>query len=332
MMVISRTPMRVSLFGGGTDYRNYFENHRGAVLGMAIDKYIYIAALRLSGIQTYNFRLAYSRIELVDRIEDIQHRAVRAALQHYPVPFSLDISTMADMPASSGLGSSSTFSVGLLNLLAYMRKDRVTKLDLALRANHLEYELLGENVGVQDPLHASFGGVNRFDFDGKQYRVTPMFMRSESLDALIESLVLVHTGVTRHASSVVEEQVQKTKAGELDRQLGRMLDMVDEATDILFAGNPAVMLSELGRMLHDSWMLKRSLSSGISSSGIDELYELAMSCGALGGKLCGAGGGGFLLMVVPPEQRGAFIEKIAPARAMSIGLDTQGSTIIYSAS
>lgn len=330
MMVISRTPMRVSLFGGGTDYPDYFKTRRGAVLGLAIDKYIYIAALQLSGIQAYDYRVAYSKVELVHQVEEIQHLAVRAALQTYPVSQPLDISVMADMPASSGLGSSSTFSVGLLNLLAHIRHERVTKLDLALRAIHLERELLQENVGVQDQLHASFGGINRFDFDGKSYRITPMIMRSECLDHLMSSLLLVHTGVTRHASKIVEEQVTKTKAGQLNTQLDRLLELVDEASDILSSDQPSSMLDRLGKMLHDSWMLKRSLSSSMSSTDIDDLYNRAMSLGALGGKLCGAGGGGFLLMLVPPEKRQAFIENIAPARAVSVGLDTQGSTIIYS--
>lgn len=330
MLIISRTPMRVSLFGGGTDYPDYFNGRRGAVLGMAIDKYIYIAALRLSGIQSYDYRLAYSKVELVNKVEDIQHQAVKAALQHYPIPHPLDISVMADMPASSGLGSSSTFSVGLLNLFASIRQERVTKLDLALRAIHLERELLKENVGVQDQLHASFGGINRFDFDGKSYRITPMMMRSECLDLLMNSLLLVHTGVARHASKVVEEQVKKTQSGQINPQLDKLLELVDRASDILSSDHPDHMLERLGKMLHESWLLKRSLSSSMTSLDIDQLYDRAMSLGALGGKLCGAGGGGFLLMVVPPDKKRSFIENISPARAVSVGLDTQGSTMIAS--
>ncbi len=156
MMLISRTPMRVSLFGGGTDYPDYFRHRRGAVLGLAIDKYIYIAALKLSGIQSYNYRIAYSQVELVNCVNDIQHKAVKAAFEHYGIMRAIDLSVMADMPASSGLGSSSTFAVGLLNLIAHLREEKVTKLDLALRAIHLERDLVQENVGVQDQLHASF--------------------------------------------------------------------------------------------------------------------------------------------------------------------------------
>ena len=329
-MLLSRTPMRVSLFGGGTDYPDYFKVHRGAVLGLAIDKYIYIAALKLSGIQSYQYRVAYSQVEHVDRIDDVQHKAVRAAFKHYGVVRPLDISVMADMPASSGLGSSSTFSVGLLNLIAHLHQEKVTKLDLALRAIHLERELIGENVGVQDQLHASFGGINRFDFDGRQYRITPLMMRGACLDYLMQSLVLVHTGIVRHASKVVSEQLDRTRSGAIDKQLDRMLGLVDEAADVLTTAEPVQMLTSRGKMLHDSWMLKRSLSPHVSSPDIDALYDAAIAHGALGGKLCGAGGGGFLLMLVPPDVRDTFANAISPARVVNIGLDTQGSTIIYS--
>jgi len=330
MMLISRTPMRVSLFGGGTDYPDYYKNRRGAVVGLAIDKYIYIAALKLSGIQPYHYRLAYSQVEHVDCVTDIQHKAVKAAFDYYQILRPLDVSVMADMPASSGLGSSSTFSVGLLNLIAHLRDEKVTKLDLALRAIHLERELLQENVGVQDQLHASFGGINRFDFDSKHYRVTPMMMHSECLSYLMQSLVLVHTGVTRHASKVVTSQLAHTRSGKITKQLDSMLNMVDEAAEILTSNDPNAMLENLGKILHESWMLKRTLSPEISSQEIDALYDLCMHFGALGGKLCGAGGGGFLLMLVPPNKFDAFVKAVAPAKVINIGLDTQGSTIIYS--
>lgn len=329
MLIVSRTPLRVSFFGGGTDYPEYFREHGGAVLGMAIDKYIYIAALRLSGIQAYNFRLAYSRVEHQDQVAALEHQAVRAAFTHYDITTPLDISVMADMPASSGLGSSSTFSVGLLNLIAHLKNDNVTKMDLALRAMHLEHDLLQENVGVQDQLHASFGGINRFDFDARRYRITPMAMRGECLRHLMQSMVLVHTGISRHASQVVGEQLRYTRDGTIASQLRGMSALVDEASEVLLMENAEGMLSRLGAMLDEGWRLKRSISPGISTPAIDELYAKAKRLGALGGKLCGAGGGGFLLMLVQPERRAEFIAGIAPARVISIGLDTEGARIIY---
>lgn len=330
MLLISRTPLRVSLFGGGTDYPDYYLERRGAVVGLAIDKYIYIAALKLSGIQSYQYRIAYSKIEHVDSVDEIQHSAVKAAFDHYRISCPVDLSVMADMPANSGLGSSSSFSVGLLNLIAHLKNERITKLDLALNAIHLERELLRENVGVQDQLHATFGGINRFDLDGKSFRITPMMMRGDCLHQLMQSLVLIHTGVSRHASTVVSEQLQRTRSGTIDRQLDAMLSMVDQACNILTSSQTDRMLHEIGSMLNDSWMLKRSLSPMVSTPDIDTLYEKAVALGALGGKLCGAGGGGFLLMIVPPAARNSFIQAMAPARVISIGLDTQGSTIIYS--
>jgi len=329
MIFISRTPMRVSLFGGGTDYPDYFKERRGAVLGLAIDKYIYIAALKLSGIQNYNFRLAYSQIEHVDYLDDIKHKAVRAAFDYHRITQSLDVSVMADMPANSGLGSSSAFSVGLLNLIACLCNEKLTKLDLALRAIHLERELLQENVGVQDQLHAAFGGINRFDFDAKGYRITPMMIRGECLDTLMQSLLLIHTGGSRHASMVVASQLDRTRAGKIDKQLDDILDLVDVGSDILTNDKPQRMLEDLGRVMHESWMLKRSLSQDVTTAGIDELYEMCLKYGALGGKLCGAGGGGFMLMLVPRHLQPVFIDAVAPARVINIGLDTQGSTIIY---
>lgn len=330
MLLISRTPLRVSLFGGGTDYPEYYTERRGAVLGLAIDKYIYIAALKLSGIQSYQYRIAYSRIEHVDSVAEIQHNAVKAAFDYYGISCPVDLSVMADMPANSGLGSSSSFSVGLLNLIAHLQGQQVTKLDLALNAIHLERDLLKENVGVQDQLHATFGGINRFDLDNKNFRITPMMMRGDCLHQLMQSLVLVHTGVSRHASEVVAEQLQRTCDGKVDRQLDAMLAMVDQACDILTSNDAECMLHELGTLLADSWKLKRSLSPMVSNPAIDSLYNKGMALGALGGKLCGAGGGGFLLMIVPPANRDSFMQAMAPARVIRIGLDTQGSTIIYS--
>lgn len=329
MLIVSKTPMRVSFFGGGTDYPDFYEHGRGAVLGMGIDKYVYIAALRLSGIQTYKYRLSYSRVEHVDEIEEIEHNAVRAALTHYKTDMALDLSIMADMPANSGLGTSSTFSVGLLNLLAAIKNENVTKLDLALRAIHLERGLLQENVGVQDQMHAAFGGINRFDFDAGHFRITPMAMRGVCLNHLTESMLLVHTGVARHASKIVEEQLTRTRSGAIDSQLNHLLEQVDEAAAILLSEKPEAMLEDLGALLDRAWQIKRSLSATISTPGIDQLYERAKLAGATGGKLCGAGGGGFLLVLVPPEKQAHFMIRMAPAKIINIGLDTEGTRILY---
>ncbi|MEI7714276.1 MAG: kinase, partial [Rhodospirillales bacterium] len=193
MMIVARTPLRVSFFGGGTDYPEYFRRARGAVLGMAIDKYVYISALRLASILDYRYRVSYSRIETVTDAADIQHPVVRNVLAHYGVTEALDLSIMADLPAKSGLGSSSSFTVGFLNLIAALQKRQITKLDLARQAVFVERELLAENVGVQDQYHAAFGGLNRFDFEGARTRISPIQMSGDCLTALTGSLFLVYT-------------------------------------------------------------------------------------------------------------------------------------------
>ncbi len=328
MMIVARTPLRVSFFGGGTDYPEYFRRARGAVLGMAIDKYVYISALRLASILDYRYRVSYSRIETVTDAADIQHPVVRNVLAHYGVTEALDLSIMADLPAKSGLGSSSSFTVGFLNLIAALQKRQITKLDLARQAVFVERELLAENVGVQDQYHAAFGGLNRFDFEGTRTRISPIQMSGDCLTALTGSLFLVYTGITRFASATLDEQMANTNSGVVDKDLSHLLTLTDHAVDVLESGDPERMLAEFGAMLHEGWETKKRLSSKVSNTAIDALYSAAREAGALGGKLCGAGSGGFLLMLVPPERQAKFHEKLGDNAITKIGLDTIGSTIL----
>jgi D-glycero-alpha-D-manno-heptose-7-phosphate kinase len=328
MMIVSRTPLRVSFFGGGTDYPDYFNRSRGAVLGMAIDKYVYISALRISSILDYRYRVSYSRIETVAAASEIQHPVVRSVIDHYGVQEALDLSIMADLPAKSGLGSSSSFTVGFLNLVAALQKRQMTKLDLAHQAVFVERELLSENVGVQDQYHAAFGGLNRFDFERDRTRLTPIQMTSPCLGTLTTSLFLLYTGVTRFASATLEEQMEKTRSGASDRDLSHLLALTDQAVGVLESNDPAQMLTEFGAMLHEGWETKKKLSSKVSNPQIDGLYDAARAAGALGGKLCGAGAGGFLLMLVPPARQACFREGLAGYSIISIGLDTLGATIL----
>jgi len=328
MLVTSRTPLRVSFFGGGTDYPEYFRRAHGAVVGMAIDRYIYIAALRLSNTLDYRYRLSYSRVETVTAASDIQHPLVRTALQHFEVSEPLDISVMADLPARSGLGSSSSFAVGFINLLAGIRRRQITKLDLARQAVFVERELLNENVGVQDQYHAAFGGLNRFDFEGERTRISPVQMTGECLTALTGSLFLMYTGVTRFASATLDEQMQKMRAGTVDRDLSHLLLLTGHAVDVLEGSDPERMLKDFGAMLHEGWETKKRLSSKVSNPAIDAMYDAAREAGALGGKLCGAGSGGFLLMLVPPERQPRFEERFADSGIIRVNIDTIGSTIL----
>lgn len=330
MMIVSRTPLRVSFFGGGTDYPEYFERAErgGAVIGMAIDKYVYISALRLASILDYRYRVSYSRMETVSDASAIQHPVVRSVIEHYRVEEALDLSIMADLPARSGLGSSSSFTVGFLNLVAALQKRQVTKLDLAREAIHVERGLLQENVGVQDQYHAAFGGLNRFDFRGTRTRITPVQMTAPCLAALTSSLFLLYTGVTRFASVTLDEQIEKTKSKAVDKDLSHLLTLVNQACDVLEGSDPDAMLAEFGAMLHEGWETKKRLSSKISNPEIDGLYDKARAAGAIGGKLCGAGAGGFLLMLVPPQRQAGFRAALEGTAIIPVGLDTIGSTIL----
>lgn len=326
--MVSRTPLRISFFGGGTDYPEYFQRARGAVVGMAIDQYVYVSMLRLSNILQYRYRVSYSRVETVAEISAIKHPVVRHLLSHYGVDTALDIGVMADLPARSGLGSSSSFTVGLLNLVFTLQGKVTTKLDLARNAVFVERELLNENVGVQDQYHAAFGGMNRFDFEGARTRISPVQMTGPCQAALIGSLFLVYTGVTRFASATLCEQMKRTRDGVIDQELSHLLTLTAQSVSVLESDDPERMLIEFGTMLHEGWETKKRLSPRVSGPEINSLYDSGRAAGAVGGKLCGAGSGGFLLMLVPPERQMKFRAALRGNAIIPIGLDTCGSTVL----
>jgi D-glycero-alpha-D-manno-heptose-7-phosphate kinase len=326
MICTTKTPLRVSLFGGGTDYPAYFQRSPGAVIGFAIDKYIYISALKLGGYVDYKYRLSYSRLEQADTIEAIEHPVVRTLLQHYRWNEPTDFSIMADMPASAGLGSSSAFTVGFINLMSNLLAIPRNRMELAREAIFTEQELLKENVGVQDQLHATFGGINRFDFSGDNYRITPINISGAALKTLTDCMVLVFTGIKRRATQIVAQQVENTTAKKIDGQLADLLKLVDQAQAVLESRDNVEKLPyHIAEMLHESWVIKKKLAANVTLNEIDELYEFCLASGALGGKLCGAGGGGFLLMVVPPEKRARFEEAVGPRRCVSFQIDPHGT-------
>lgn len=329
MVLITQTPLRVSLFGGGTDYPEYYERHPGAVIGLAIDKYIYIAALPLTGHQSYNYRVSYSAVELTDTIDAIQHPVVREVLRAFEVEDRLDISIMSDLPATgSGLGSSSAFTVGFLTLAYALTGRACTKIDLARKAIHVERELLKENVGVQDQLHATFGGLNRFDFRGNRISITPVQVPGETMHLLSQSMVLVHTGIARRATSIVADQVSVTKTTKIDKDLSALFALVEECAALL-EGPATSLLPSLGKMLSESWLIKRSLTASISNPEIDGLFQAIIRAGAYGAKLCGAGGGGYFLALIDSDRIPALREAVAPHIVLPIGIDTAGSALVY---
>ena len=329
MVCVVRTPLRVSLFGGGTDYPAYFHRHGGSVIGFAIDKHIYISALRLGAAADYRFRLSYSKVETTDSIDAIEHPVVRTLFRHYGWDQPTDLSIQADLPASAGLGSSSAFTVSLVNLLSYMKDIPRTRMELAREAIHVEQVLLQENVGVQDQLHTCFGGINRFDLQQDHYRITPLNITGQGLAVMTDWMVLVYTGIKRRATEIVDEQVKNTATKALDGSLGQMMRLVDEAQAILEdSEHPDRIPESIAALLDESWKIKKSLSSGITRSEIDDLYTLCLRHGALGGKLCGAGGGGFLLVVVPPDKRRSFCEAIGPQRCIHFKIDFSGTVLL----
>ena len=327
MIISSRTPLRVSLFGGGSDYVSWYRERPGAVLGFTMDKYIYISALPLTAFVDYRYRLSYSRLEMERELERIQHPVVRSVLEREGYAHPLDCSIQSDLPANAGLGSSSAFTVGFLNLVSALKGTPRTKVELARLAIELEQQVLSEQVGIQDQLHATFGGLNRFDFHGEELQMRPIQVSGASLDTLADWLVLVFTDRPRKASETLDEQIANTGARRVDAELSAMVALVDDAQEAFETKHGDALPIALAELLDESWRLKRRLSTKVTNEHIDSVYDRCKRAGALAGKLCGAGGGGFLLMVVPPDARAALVEEIGEHRCVNFRIEHSGSTV-----
>lgn len=328
-MIITKTPVRISLFGGGTDYPDYFLKNRGAVLGTTINKYIYLSVNKLSQFFDYKIKISYSNPEKVHDIDAIQHPSVKACLKHANITDGLDIHVFADLPAKTGLGSSSSFTVGLLNALYSLNAKKFDKSLLARDAIYVEQQLIKEKVGSQDQVHAAHGGFNLIEFDKDGHTVCPLSLEPSKIELLEDNLLLFYTGINRFAEDILDEQIKNTKTGSKDVYLKKMLSMVYEAKDILQQENGTVLTQKLGAMLHQSWELKKQLSSKISNERIDNFYTKALKAGALGGKLCGAGHGGFLLIMAPKEKHPAIRSALSELMEVQFKFETDGTKIIY---
>ncbi len=327
-MIISRTPFRVSLFGGGSDYPHWYRQHGGAVFGFAIDKYCYISVRYLPPFFEHKYRVVYSNIELVDDYREFRHPAVRAVLTEMDEETGLEIHHDGDLPARSGLGSSSSFTVGLLNALYAKRNKEVDQASLAREAIRIEQEVIGEHVGSQDQVWAAYGGLNRIRFHPSgDFDVQPVYAEPERVDALTSNCLLVFTGISRIASEVARKQIEKLD--ERASHIRTMTALVDEAVEIL--STPGRALSDLGKLLHESWQLKRDLAPEVSTDRVDEIYTAARDAGAIGGKLLGAGGGGFMLFYVEPDKRQAVSDRLRDLVQVRYRIDGEGSTIIVRA-
>ena len=324
-MIVSRTPFRISFFGGGTDYPGWYREHGGAVLATTIDKYCYLTCRYLPPFFEHRYRIVYSKIETCQRLEEITHPSARAVLQFMQPARGIEVHHDGDLPARSGMGSSSAFTVGLLHALHALNGKIVSKKQLAAESIHVEQEILKETVGSQDQVSAAHGGLNHITFhtDG-DIDVRPLTLLPERIAELNAHLMLFYTGIKRTASDVAQSYV--ADIGAKHRQLQALSGLVQQAATLLASRED---LAGFGKLLHEAWQIKRSFSTQVTNSEVDAIYESARTAGALGGKLTGAGGGGFMLLFAPPDRHAAIREKLSKLLLVPFQFDTHGSQIIF---
>lgn len=324
-MIISRTPFRVSFFGGGTDYPDWYLEHGGGVLATTIDKYCYITCRYLPPFFNHRSRIVWSEIEQINNLDEIRHPSVKGTLSFLNMNDGLEIHHDGDLPARSGLGSSSSFTVGLLNSLKALRGSMSSKYDLANEAIEIEQNILSENVGSQDQIAAAYGGFNTITFETNgNFSVHPVIMPIETTLLLEDSLLLFFTGQVRNASEIAKHQIEATP--KLHKELNTMHEMVAEAKNILTRDRN---IDEFGELLHESWLLKRTLTEHITNNYIDEIYNTAIRAGAIGGKLLGAGGGGFMLFYAKPEAHASIKASLRTLLNVPFKFEQSGSQIIF---
>ena len=323
-MIITKTPFRMSFFGGGTDMPSFFNENGGSVISSTFDKYAYVNVRHLPPFMPYYSELCYSRFERVNSIDDIEHPAIREAMRMLDI-HEIRLTYEGDLPARTGLGTSSTFAVGMLNAFYALKGKQVGKRKLAEDAIYLERELCRENGGWQDQVAAAFGGLNRIDFANNEFKVTPIIIHPDRKKLLNDSMMLFYTGVTRFSSEVQKD----TMSNQQDKitQLKEMLSLVDDAQAILEDKHSD--FNDFGRLLDHTWRLKRKTGGKISNGSIDELYERGLKAGALGGKLLGAGGGGFLLFYIEPDKKEALLREFEDLMQVPFQFENEGTSMVY---
>jgi D-glycero-alpha-D-manno-heptose-7-phosphate kinase len=323
-MIISKTPFRISFFGGGTDYPKWFVKEGGEVLSTTFDKYCYVTSRFLPPFFEHNYKISYSMVETVKNVNHIKHPVVKAVLKEFKFNKGLEIHINSDLPARSGLGSSSSFTVGLLNSLYSLKKIFVPKNFIAKEAIRIEQDVLKENVGSQDQIAAAYGGFNIIYFKKKKnFIVEPIKISVERKNLLNNHLMLFFTGFSRIASTIAKNQIENIKNNR--EQLLKMRSMVEDAKNILLSKKN---ICEFGDMLNIAWNLKKSLSNQISNCEIDSIYNLALKSGAIGGKLLGAGGGGFMLLFVEPDKQEKVKKVLKEFIHVPFKFEKNGSQII----
>jgi D-glycero-alpha-D-manno-heptose-7-phosphate kinase len=325
-MIITRTPFRISFFGGGTDFPVWYQEHGGAVLSTTIDKYCYVHCRKLPPFFDCKHKIVFfSKQEAFNEIDEIEHPAVRETYRFMNVKEGLVMQHDGDLPSHSGLGSSSAFTVGLLNALYALQGKMISKKQLAFEAIHVEQDMIKEAVGSQDQIASAFGGFNKIVFSLNNIEVNPLTISNEKIAQLHSHLMLFFTGFARFAVEIETEKLQNLD--QKKHKLRAMQRLVDSAIDILSDGVDGY--DDFGRLLHENWMLKKSLSDKVSTSQIDEIYAKGMAAGALGGKILGAGGGGFILFYIAPERQEQLKSALSPLLHVPFRFDTLGSQVIY---
>ncbi len=324
-MIISKTPYRISFFGGGTDYPVWYKKYGGSVLSTTIDKYIYISLRNLPPFFKHKYRIVWSHIETVKKIDQIKHKVVKEMLKKYKIKSGLEIHYDGDLPARSGMGSSSVFSVGLMNLLTNFQGKTIKKKQLAEKSIHFEQKVLRQIVGSQDQIAATYGGFNKIVFKtGGGFSVFPFSSKKKKIQKLNKNLLLVYSGLKRTAHHIAKSYVHKLQTSKKSNIL-EISSFVKEGERILKEGK----LDDFGKLLHESWLEKKSLSPLIANSHINEIYDLALKKGALGGKLLGAGGGGFLVFYVPHHKQKNFIRHFKNLINVPFKFTSEGSNIMF---
>lgn len=325
-MIITRTPLRISFFGGGTDLPDYYLKHGGEVLSTTIDKYLFITCRHMPPFWDYKNRFVYgSNTELCSEIDEIDHPSIRETIRYINPGYGIDLHYNTDIPARSGIGSSSSFTVGLLNALYGLQGKMVSKEELAKKAIHIEQRCIKEAVGSQDQTAAAYGGLNHIIFrTNGEIEVHPVTVTQERADCLNSHLCLVFTGFQRYAKNIEKGKIERI--GQNIERLDRMKGYVRQAIEIL---NSDTDICEFGGLLNDTWKEKKRLSEAVSDERVDTLYELGMENGAIGGKLLGAGGGGFMLFFVPPEKKTGLVKALEGYVNVPFLFDNTGSQVIY---
>jgi len=322
-MVISKTPYRISFFGGGTDYPAWYLENEGRVISASIDKYCYITCRGLPPFFDHDIRVAWSKIENTNNIDEIIHPAVREGLRFMGIERGIAITHDGDLPARAGLGSSSTFIVGLLHALYAYHGRMVDKMTLASQAIHVEQNMIGDNVGCQDQIAAAVGGINKIEFSKNGHKVSPLILKNDTVKMLEASLMLFFTGISRTASEIVDEQLKKMKDKQVE--MLQVLNLMDQSEVLLMNKD----IEGFGKLLNEAWKIKRTLSQKISNSHIDDVYNAGINAGAWGGKLLGAGGGGFILFLCPKEKQDNVKSVLSNLLYVPIKFEYKGTHIIY---